>query len=263
MNRLFVTTLFVLLAIPPLRAECDSSAHWYINLQGGIGYGLYRDLGVSPLTYRGLQLHSGISLLLEKSDWRYEAMFQAAGGAYGLRLGVGYIQAYGGHPRLGFKALHNVYDDSHWHLWVGGSVDDLFDIRYNASLGNASAAFGNFARLNVESCVEYSLCRWLFYAHIQLNALSLHMRPGFAYMDNFDQNIASPTANTFDQYRSYLAIATGAMTDVGATLMLANGNRIGVSYRWSYLTSRTTHAAPHLFECADHALLFLIGLKLN
>ena len=263
MNRLFVTTLFILLAIPPLRAECDSSAHWYINLQGGIGYGLYRDLGVSPLTYRGLQLHPGISLLLEKSDWRYEAMFQAAGGAYGLRLGVGYIQAYGGHPRLGFKALHNVYDDSHWHLWVGGSVDDLFDIRYNASLGNASAAFGNFARLNVEGCVEYGLCRWLFHAHLQLNVLSLNMRPGFAYMDNFDQNIASPTANTFDQYSSYLAVATSAKTDVGASLLLANGNRIGLSYQWGYLTSRTSRRAPHLFECADHALLFHLGLKLN
>ena len=263
MNRLFVTTLFILLAIPPLRAECDSSAHWYINLQGGIGYGLYRDLGVSPLTYRGLQLHPGISLLLEKSDWRYEAMFQAAGGAYGLRLGVGYIQAYGGHPRLGFKALHSVYDDSHWHLWVGGSVDDLFDIRYNASLGNASAAFGNFARLNVEGCVEYGLCRWLFHAHLQLNVLSFNMRPGFAYMDNFDQNIASPTANTFDQYGSYLVVATSAKTDVGASLLLANGNRIGLSYQWGYLTSRTSRRAPHLFECADHALLFHLGLKLN
>ena len=82
-------------------------------------------------------------------------------------------------------------------------------------------------------------------------------------MDNFDQDISNPTTNTFDQYRTYLAAATGVMTDVGATLLLANGNRIGVSYQWGYLTSRTTRRAPHLFECADHALLFHIGLKLD
>ena len=263
MNRLFVTILFLLLAIPPLRAESDSSAHCYIYLHGGVGYGLFRDLGISPLTYRGLQLAPGLSVSVQKPKWNYEAMLLADGGAYGLKLGINFIQTYGGHPVIGFSALHRLAAADHWRLWAGGSVDNLFDIRYTASLGNACAGFGNFARINAVGRVEYRLCRWLFHARLQLGLLSLALRPGFAYMDNFDQNIASSTANTFDQYRSYLTLANSAVTDLGATLQLAGGNRVGISYRWSYLTSRTTHTAPHLFQYADHALLFHLGFILK
>ena len=228
-----------------------------------MGYGLYRDLGASPLTYRGLQLHPGITVEMQKTSWRYEAMLLTGGGAYGLKMGTGYIQAYGAQPLLGIRASRLFYSDNHLSLWAGGSFANHFDIRYNQSLGNACAGFGNFARFNVEGYAEYLLSHWLFHARLQLNALSLNLRPGFAYMDNFDQNIASPTANTFDQYRCYLALASGIATDIGASLLLSNGNRVGISYQWFYLTSRTTSAAPHLFEYAHHALLFHLGFKLN
>ena len=82
-------------------------------------------------------------------------------------------------------------------------------------------------------------------------------------MDNFDQDISSPTVNTFDQYRSYLTVASSATADVGATWQLNSGNRVGLSYQWAYLTSRTTEAAPHLFQYAHHALLFHLGFRLN
>ena len=82
-------------------------------------------------------------------------------------------------------------------------------------------------------------------------------------MDNFDQDISSPTANTFDQYHTYLALAAGAATDVGASLLLATGNRIGLSYHWSYLSSQSSDASPHLFQYAHHALLFHLAFKIK
>lgn len=266
MNRLFLTLFFLLLAKPPLYAENGSETLYSVDLHGGIGYGIYRDLGASPLTYRGLQLHPGISFVVQKPDMRYEAILQTAAGAYGLKMGVNYIQAYGGHPLLGFRVWRKHLLTDHFNLWYGGSVDDLFDTRYNRSLGNACVGFGNFLRFNIEGCVTYSLRNWLFHAGLQLNAFSLNMRPGFAYMDNYDQNIASSTANTFDQYHAYPAAATGATTDMGLSLKLAGGNRVGLSYRWSYLSSRTTadgRTAPHLFQTADHALLFHLGFRIN
>ena len=266
MRRLFLLSLFCLLLLAPLHAEQDSTSRYYLHLQGGFGYGLYRDLGASPLTYKGLQLHPGISVGVQKPEWRYEAYVSASGGAYGLKLGFNYFQAYGGHPVLGFRAWRKIGTGSFFHLWLGGSVDDLFDIRYNSSLGNANLGFGNFGRLNLEGCVEYRLCSWLFHARLQLNAVSLVYRPGFAYMDNYDQDISNPAVNTFDQYHGYLSVATGAATDLGATLILSNGNQVGLSYQWSYLTSRNSPdrvSAPHVFEYADHALLLHLGFKLN
>lgn len=266
MRRLFLLTLFCLLMLPSLYAQPDSATHIFLHLQGGVGYGLYRDLGASPLTYQGLQLHPEVSLCIQKPDWRYEAYLSASGGAYGLKLGTGYIQAYGGHPVVSFRVWRKLETGSPIRLWLGGSVDDLFDIRYNSSLGNANMAFGNFARLNLEGCAEYRLCSWLFHAKLQLNALALVMRPGFSYMDNFDQEISNPSVNVFDQYHTYLTPATCVATDLGATLVLGNGNRIGLSYQWGYLTSHSSVdgvTAPHLFQCADHALLVHLGFILK
>jgi hypothetical protein len=263
MNRLFVTTFLLLVAAAPLHAESDTVTHCYINLHGGIAYGLYRDLGTSPLTYRGLHLAPGLSVLVQKPQWRYESMLLTGVGGYGLKLGINNMQTYGGHAVIGFRAWRQFVGQGGWHLWAGGSVDNLFEGRYTPSLGNACAGFGNYARVNADGCVEFRYDRWLFHARIQLNLISLNMRPGFSYMDNYDQNIASETANAFDQYRSYLSVATSAATDMGATLQLASGNRIGVSYCWSYLTSRTTSSAPHLFQYADHAILFHLGFVLK
>ena len=160
------------------------------------------------------------------------------------------------------KAVWNIFFDDYGEDVIDELVE-LFDIRYNSTLGNASMGFGNFFMLNCEGGVEYRLPKWLFHAKMQLNALSLDMRPGFAYMDNFDQDISSPTANTFDQYHWYLAAATGVSTDVGAAYLLSNGNRLGVSYRWGYFTSRHTTSCPHSFEYAHHAILFHLGFALR
>ena len=259
----FLTLLAILFASPLWGAESDSATHFFIHLRGGVGYGLYRDLGTSPITYQGLQLHPGIAVRMQTPVWRCEASLVADGGAYGIKPSFSYVQAYGGHPLLGVSVWRKLLDHNYLHLWVGGSADNLFDIRYQASLGNTSAGFGNYARLNLEGSLEYAVGSWLFHTRLQLNAFSIVTRPGFAYMDNFDQDISSPTANTFDQYHTYLALAAGAATDVGASLLLASGNRIGLAYHWSYLSSKTTHVAPHLFQYAHHALLFHLAFKVN
>ena len=263
MRRLFLTTILLLLAHASTAAEHDSASCCFLNLRGGVGYGLYRDLGASPLTYRGLQLHPALSLSVQRHDWRYEAQLSAAGGGYGLTVGFNYIQAWGGHPVVRLVASRRMHSACPWQLWLGASADNLFDIRYHSSLGNACAGFGNFARLNVETSLEYRLCRWIFHTSLQLNLLSLNLRPGFAYMDNFDQDISSPTANTFDQYHCYPTLLSGAAANLGATYQLPGGNRVGLSYQWVYLTSRTTTAAPHLFQYAHHALLFHLGFRLK
>ena len=147
MKRLLITAFLLLFALPSLHAQRDSSTRCFVNLHGGVGYGLYRDLGASPLTYRGLQLHPALSVSVQRQDWHYEALLCANGGGYGLRVGVNSMQAYGGHLVVGFRASRQMLVADRWQLWLGGSVDNIFDIRYNRSFGNACVGFGNFARL--------------------------------------------------------------------------------------------------------------------
>ena len=247
------------------RAMSDSLSHVYLALHGGAGYGLYRELGASPLTYKGQELHPGISVRVEKANYLYEAYLHASGGGYGLKARWSYFHAYGGHPVVGLRTCFRLPSATPWQLWVGGSVSDLFDIRYNSALGNANMGYGNFLRLDVEAALEYGLRRWRFHAAVAFTPLALTYRPGFAYMDNFDQDISSPVANTFDQYVSYVVWAPGAETSLGATLMMRSGNTLSLAYYWAFLTSRVSPdglSAPHRFDYAGHALKLTLGIKL-
>lgn len=266
MKRLLLTILFAMITCLFSSASADSVSRVTLGLCGGVGHGLYRDLGASPLTYRGLELHPGISMTVEKGCCRREAFLLASGGAYGLKWGWPYVHAYGGHPILGYRSWRCLYNDGPWQMWAGGSLDNLFDIRYNSALGNASMGFGSFVRLNMEISVEYSLKRWLFHSQILLTPLALAMRPGYAYMDNFDQDISNPTTNTFDQYGWYVAAVPSCETVIGADLRMRNGNWVGLSYRWRFLTSRVSAdgvTAPHRFDYAGHALVVALGFRLR
>ena len=266
MKRHLLILLLVLFAPPVTHAMSDSLSHVVLTLHGGAGYGLYRELGASPFTYKGMELYPGFSVRLEKPTRCYEAYLLAAGGGYGLKARWSAFHAYGGHPVAGFRACFRIPSSTPWQLWLGGSVDDLFDIRYNSALGNANMGYGNFLRLNVESAVVYCLQRWRFHAAIAFTPLAVAYRPGFAYMDNFDQDLSDPVANTFDQYVGYGVWAPGAETSLGAALMMRSGNTVGLSYHWAYLTSRVSPdgvSAPHRFDYASHALILTLGIRLR
>lgn len=274
MKRLLIITFFTLIFAPSWGVENgrydvssdsqfsilnsqdkDSSLH-FLRLQGGVGLGLYRDLGASPLTFRGAELCPGIAFEVEKPNWRYQISLDAEGGAYGLRLGTSYIQAYGGVGGLQVAAQHLFYRHDAWQFWAGVALSEHFDIRYNTSLGNANVGVTNYVAPVLSGLAEWHRGRAVLHGSLEVLSFAVMLRPGFAYMDNFDVNIASPTANMFSQYRCYMAGAVGLSTDVGITWRLSKGNRIGLSYLWHYVTSHTDgHLAPHRFEQAAHGIV--------
>lgn len=265
MNRFFILFFLALFALPKAQAERDSVQGVYLGLQGGLGYGLYRDLGASPLTYRGLELTPGLNVRVDQPKWRFQAGLGVRGGGYGYSLGISNMQSFGGQFTLGFSALRKTAQHGPWQLWGGVSLDNRTDFRYSSAMGNADVGIANFVNLNLIGRIELSLRHWVLHAQLALTPVSLLLRPGYAYMDNFDSDISSPTANLLDQYRWYLAGATIIASDLGATFVLPNGNRIGLSYCWHYMTSRATSdnlSAPFCFEQAGHALLFELGFKL-
>ena len=62
MKRVVIIFLSLFFLLSEVSAQPISEQGVLIGLQGGVGYGLYRDLGASPLTYRGLELLPGIAV---------------------------------------------------------------------------------------------------------------------------------------------------------------------------------------------------------
>lgn len=235
-----------------------------MGLQGGMGYGTYRDLGASPLTYCGLELTPGLKVGFLRPAWRYEVQLKIVGGGYGYKLGLDNMQAFSGQANINVMAMHRTSWQGRWQMWLGASLDERADIRYNSALGNSSVGASNFINLNFLGRTELYLKHWMMHAQLALTPVSLVLRPGFAYMDNYTHEIGNPTADFMKQYGWYLAGATSVATDLGATLVLSNGNRVGLSYRWHYISSRATasSAAPYCFEQSGHAVLVELEFKL-
>lgn len=263
MKRLLITTIFVLFGVGLWAVPNDTSKTVKLELRGGAGYGLYRDLGLSPLTYKGIELLPGMAVQVSEARWRRRYFVDLDGGGYGLRVGVGYMQAYGGYCMVGVEGLCRVLDRGVWSVWGGGSVRESFDFRYNSSFGNSSTGMTNCAALGLAGRVECELGRWRLHGQVDLLPLTLLLRPGFAYMDNYDQDISSATANALDQYHSYVSGLPGVDCDFGATLGLRNGNGVTIGYVWHFFTSHTSgEAAPYSFEQASHGLRVILNFKI-
>lgn len=271
MKRLLIITIFVVISsmvcmasqhLSEVGKKGDASTR-FVRLGGGFGYGVYRDLGASPLTMKGLEIMPELVFLSEDSAWHYEVSLSAQGGAYGLRPGLSYVQAYGGAACFSVGAERLFYADNGWQLWAGAKVEEAFDIRYNSSLGNANVGVSNCVAPAFSCMTKWQAGRLALHGRLEVLPLGVMLRPGFAYMDNFDHDISNPVSDMFNQYRWYLAGAVGMSTDVGVSWNLPKGNRVGLSYLWHYRNSRTKGLwAPHCFEQASHCIVLELDFVL-
>ena len=79
-------------------------------------------------------------------------------------------------------------------------------------------------------------------------------------MDNYTSDL--DLMNTiFSSYETSFMGFPGVSTDVGLRLNLLNGNKIGFSYRWDYLTTRNND--HYRFDNAFHTLSIDFMFKLN
>lgn len=258
-----LTILFVFICgITMASCPSDSTRGVWMRLQGGVGVGSYRDFGAAPITFKGLELDPGMSVLVDRGLWRFEGSVAAAGGGYGFALGIKYFQAYGGAPVLSLSVHRQLTQIGRWKIWAGAALEECCDIRYSSALGNSCIGVSNFVNINALGTAEYEFGSWILKGHMVLTPMAFLFRPGYAYMDNYDQEIGDPNGNLFDQYNHYVSWANGLATEVCLLYQIGNGNRFGVSYRWNYRTSRTSRLCPHLFQQAGHALVLNLDFAL-
>lgn len=269
MAKIFFNTLllfpFLLSGFVSAQVDDSDSNRFFLVLKGGTGYGVYCDLGASPRQYVGMELTPGFGVDIRKPQWRMAINLNVDAGAYGLTYQFRSFNCLGGQPRLDIQMLWKCLDKSGWQGWVGGGIGDWGDIRYNSLLGNSCVGISNCIYAAVVGRVEYTLKRWNLYGQLSFQPVGMMLRPGFAYVANYDKDIANPVANTFAHYHWYVAGACGLNSEVGAELMLHNGNRIGIAYRWHHVTSRVSPkatGAPWRFDQAAHQLVLSLALAL-
>ncbi len=235
----------------------------WLNLSAGGTIADCYDNGTIPYSYLGLggNLAGGITV----EWWRFHV--QTEGRVFGTMLTVGGY-SIGIDSKTEF--LYRFHDGkrNRLHLWAGGAFQTNYDIKSIPSMMNAAAGVTGFMNLCAEGMLSFDFARirggnhnlLTAYGKISLPLVGIAMRPGYAYMDNYTQDI--DIANTvLEDYEGFGMVFPGASTDIGLYLNLVNGNRIGLSYRWDYLTTRK--AGVYRFDNALHSINLNFMFNIN
>ena len=235
----------------------------WLNLSAGGTIADCYDNGTIPYSYLGIGGNLGLGVTVEWS--RFHA--QTEGRVFGTMLTVS-GSSIGIDSKTEF--LYRFHDGkrNRLHLWAGGAFQINYDIKSISSMMNASAGVTGFMNLCAEGMLSFDFARirggnhnlLTAYGKLTLPLVGVAMRPGYAYMDNYTQDI-DVSSTVLGDYEGLGLAFPGASTDIGLYLNLVNGNRIGLSYRWDYLTTR--HAGIYRFDNALHSINLNFMFNIN
>lgn len=226
-------------------------------LHAGTGFNLthFFDQGISPLPYLGVgaNFHPGISLL-----WNNSYVSINLRGSGNVAVSNAQSQAYHFGIDLNYEYLYRFYDVNNLHLWAGGTITNYININYSPYLMNAALGYSAFLfNCNAEGMIQYDFAKYhgahnmlTAYGKLSLPLFGAATRPGFAYIDNYTESLIS-TEDLTPTREAFLMPFPGVSTDIGLFVNLFNNNKIGVSYRWDYLTTR--HKGFYRFDHATHS----------
>ena len=256
-------------------------AQWTLQFQNASGYALFRDQGVSPLTYNGIATTPSVNLFFApqtNASWNFSVESQASIGGYEDATMPSFnFSTIGGHALLRIKATHclprQAAAPSPWCFRVGVSTDNRLWLSYNPNLENASFGLTDFMTLNVHGRAELRFGhkihltdssatqgRWLAYGEVAIAPLALVYRPGYAYLDNYNSSEEGVIHTILTSYTWSTTSFADIESDIGITRQLRNGNRIGLAYRWNYISSGTARYSR--FEQASHLLVISLDFQL-
>ena len=236
-------------------------------LNAGIGYTFNNtyDIGAAPMSMLGIGASTQLGVIAE---WRRCHLQSESRGLFGLLFNPTTGYNIDVQERLEF--LYRVHDGkrNRFHLWAGGSLQADAFFKILPSMGNASTSTSIFGNLCAEGMVQYDFAFIRNGSHNLLTAygkLILPLsgfvsRPGFAFMDNYTSDL-SLTNTILSSYETSGILFPGVSTDIGLKFNLLNGNKIGISYRWDYLTTRNT--GSYRFDNAFHTFTLDFMFKLN
>ena len=236
----------------------------WLDLSAGLNVADCYDNGTVPFSYMGIGMNLNMGTTIEWGRFHVRPSFQffqnnlidPAGTALDIDLST--------------EVLYRVHDayGKRLRFWAGGTLLGVLDVKSIPELQNAASCLSMFGTIGATGMMQYDFAfnkaknhPWLT-TYFKLN-LPLHgsaLRPNYSYIGNPTINMETSDA-LFGDREKFGKFFPGANTDLGLYLNLLNGNRIGLSYRWDYLT--TGKKGTYRFDNALHSVNLSFMFRLN
>ena len=220
---------------PQLYNPKQSKVPIWLDFSLGANFAECFDKGTIPYRYKGFGANAKGGITIE---WG-RCHVQAEGRGFYTELDSPSGTAYD----IDFftEFLYHLTRINRLKFWAGGTLQGFMDMRNIPLLQNAATSYSLFGNFCATGMMQYDFAfnrekthTWLSaYGKLSLPLASVVSRPGYAYIGN-------PTINdnTFlSGNETFAKFFPGASTELGLYLNLLNANRIGLSYRWDYLTT--------------------------
>ena len=232
----------------------------WLHFSAGANYAECFDKGTIPFRYKGFGANAKGGITIEWGRCHVQTEGQ------GFYNALSDLNGSSINVNLTTEFLYRFHDSAknRWHYWAGGQTQTFVDVREIPMLMNASWSVSAFVNLGATGMVQYDFAfnrdkthHWLTaYGKLDLPLMGVVDRPGFAYIGN-------PTINEDALLGDdiFVKFFLGASTELGLYLNLLNDNRIGLSYRWDYLT--TGKKGIYRYDNALHAINLNFMFKIN
>ena len=244
---------------PQLYNPLQNKVPIWLDFSVGANFAQCADKATIPFRYKGIGANAKGGVTIEWQRCRvnvegrgfYTSFTSFSGTAYNVNLSA--------------EFLYHCAIVKRWSFWAGGTLQGFMDIKEIPALMNATSSVSSFGNLCATGMVEYPFAfnsdnthHWLTASgKLSLPIVGAVNRPGYAYIGN-------PTINEdawLGDNETFAKFFPGVSTELGLYLNLRNDNRIGLSYRWDYLTTGKKRA--YRYDNALHSINLSFMFRVN
>ena len=244
---------------PQLYNPLQNKVPIWLDFSVGANFAQCADKATIPFRYKGIGANAKGGVTIEWQRCRvnvegrgfYTSFTSFSGTAYNVNLSA--------------EFLYHCAIVKRWSFWAGGTLQGLMDIKEIPALMNATSSVSSFGNLCATGMVEYPFAfnsdnthHWLTASgKLSLPIVSAMNRPGYTFIGN-------PTINEdtwLGDNETFAKFFPGVSTELGLYLNLRNDNRIGLSYRWDYLTTGKKRA--YRYDNALHSINLSFMFRVN
>lgn len=256
--------LITLVTLSTAKVTAAPSGTVHLQSGWGLGYATMRDMGVSPLSYRGPAISPTIGVTAQTERWIFSFNIQLVGSYLEDPVYPKYnFSTFEGIGNLAMKAERMVYKQVNERfstvVSTGLAITEWYEIHYDPNFLNSSTGMSNFIGVAATCRANFMFGlspqrpqgRIILHGGISVSPFAVAMRPGYAYIGNYSSE-HNPNNATLDGYQWYGASLPHLQSSTGVTFPFQNGNSIGLEYQWMLTT--THNQEVHRYDYANHLL---------